>query len=83
MLTQALTVLEKNPLAADDTFAGPALFIIGGKSRYVLPEQHAVIARHFPAAQIVTLAESGHNPHMETREAFVAAVEAGMTQAGA
>lgn len=83
VLTSALTVLERNPLGTDNRFAGPALFIIGGKSRYVTPENHATIKRHFPTARIETLAESGHNPHMETREAFVAAVCAGMTQAGA
>jgi pimeloyl-ACP methyl ester carboxylesterase len=69
-LTAGLPELERNPLTATDRFAGPALFIIGGKSRYVLPEDHAAILRHFPAARIETIAEAGHNPHMEAREAF-------------
>jgi len=30
--------------------------------------------RHFPNARIETIAESGHNPHMEAREDFVEVV---------
>jgi pimeloyl-ACP methyl ester carboxylesterase len=33
-----------------------------------------VIRTHFPNAEIRTLPNCGHNPHMEAREAFVAAV---------
>lgn len=83
VLTAALPVLERNPLQAGETFGGPALFILGGKSAYVRPEQHALIRRYFSQARIETLASAGHNPHMESREAFVAAVVAGMTQSGA
>lgn len=74
VLTRVLPELEATPLAADEVFHGPTRFIAGGKSAYVQAEDHASIRRHFPAADIVTLAESGHNPHMETREAFVEAV---------
>ncbi|MEY2881542.1 MAG: hypothetical protein RLZZ15_3922, partial [Verrucomicrobiota bacterium] len=35
---------------------------------------HATIRMHFPAARIATIPASGHNPHMETREKFVALV---------
>ena len=73
-LTAALPALVKNPLEPDDQFAGAARFILGGKSGFVLPEDHAVIRRHFPAAQITVLADSGHTPHMEMREEFVALV---------
>lgn len=74
VLTTALPELEKNPLRADDRFAGPALFLAGGKSNYIEAGDHAVIRTHFPAAEIRILANSGHNPHMELREEFVAAV---------
>lgn len=74
VLTRALAELEKNPLRRDDRYAGPALFISGGKSAYIEPGDQAVIRAHFPRAEIVTIADSGHNPHMETREAFVGAV---------
>ena len=39
-----------------------------------MPEDHAVIRAHFPAAEIRVLPGAGHNPHMETRPQFVAAV---------
>ena len=74
VLTEAIPVLEKNPLRADDRYAGPTRFIAGGKSTYVEAADHAVIRRHFPAAEIRVMPEVGHNPHMEAREAFVAAV---------
>ena len=74
VLTSALPVLEKNPLVPGDCFTGPVLFVAGGKSAYVEPADHPAIHAHFPAARIEIIAESGHNPHMETRAAFVAAV---------
>lgn len=77
VLTAALPVLESNPLRPEDRFAGPVRFIAGGKSNYIEPGDAAVIAAHFPAADLVTIAEAGHNPHMETRAALVAAVRDG------
>ncbi|MDQ5977259.1 MAG: hypothetical protein QG602_231 [Verrucomicrobiota bacterium] len=74
VLTKALPGLERNSLAASDRYDGPALFIAGGKSQYVQPGDHAAIRRHFPSARIEVIAESGHNPHMEARERFVALV---------
>jgi pimeloyl-ACP methyl ester carboxylesterase len=70
-LTRALPELESNPLASADRYSGPALFVLGGKSRYVLAQDHETIRRPFPLARIETIAGSGHNPHMETREEFV------------
>ena len=74
VLTEAIPVLEKNPLQADDRYAGPTRFIAGGKSTYIEASDHEVIRRHFPAAEITVLPDVGHNPHMEARESFVAAV---------
>ncbi len=82
-ITAAVPELEKNPLLAADQFAGPTRFIAGGKSDYIEPADHSIIRHHFPAVEIVTVSESGHNPHMETRAAFVAAVlapESGASQ---
>lgn len=76
-ITAALGALEKNSLTTGeqgDRFEGPALFVAGGKSDYIGAEDEATIRRHFPAARFETIGESGHNPHMETREKFVALV---------
>ncbi len=74
VLTAALPELERNSLVADDRYEGPTLFIAGGKSQYVQPGDHETIRRHFPSARIEVIPESGHNPHMEARERFVALV---------
>ena len=76
VLTGSLAAMEKNSLAPDDRYAGPALFVAGGRSQYVQAEDHAAIRRHFPAARIEVIADSGHNPHMDRREEFVRLVEA-------
>lgn len=74
VLTATLASLEKSSLREDDRFTGPTHFITGGRSRYVQPEDWPGTVRHFPAAKLTVIPESGHNPHMETREAFVRAV---------
>ena len=70
--------VESNSLAESDRFEGPTDFILGGRSRYVLESDHAVVKSHFPQARIEVIAESGHNPHMDAREAFVRAVLAAL-----
>lgn len=70
-LTEALPVLEENFLRADERFDGDVLFVLGGKSRYFLPEDEPVARAHFPYVTFGTIAESGHNPHFDTREEFV------------
>lgn len=74
VLTAALPSFEKSPLEPGDRYAGPTRFIVGGRSQYVRPTDHTGIRRHFPAAEIVTIADAGHNPHMDHRAAFVQAV---------
>lgn len=71
VLTEALPRMEKNSLKPADVFAGPTLFILGGRSRYAEPRDHDLIRQHFSAAKIETIADSGHNPHMDKREEFV------------
>jgi pimeloyl-ACP methyl ester carboxylesterase len=74
IITAALTTLEDNPLAAQEVYPGPVDFIVGGKSAYVELGDYAGIRGHFPSARITVLPAAGHNPHMEARPAFVAAV---------
>ncbi len=71
VLTEALPVMEKNCLRPEDRFAGPTLFVLGGRSRYAEPSDHDLIRHHFPEARIEVIPESGHNPHMDAREEFV------------
>lgn len=73
-LTDALPLLEQDSLAEADRFYGPTHFILGGKSRYVLPTDEEKIRRHFPLATLTRLPDAGHNPHMESREQFVKTV---------
>ncbi len=73
-ITEALSGLEDDPLAEDETFTGPTLFVLGGKSRYVREDDYGEIRRHFPAAAIKVIPESGHNPHMQSRDAFTAVI---------
>jgi pimeloyl-ACP methyl ester carboxylesterase len=72
----SLRELERSPLADSDRFAGPALFIAGERSAYAVARDRAAILGHFPGARIVVLPASGHNPHIDARAAFVAAVSA-------
>jgi pimeloyl-ACP methyl ester carboxylesterase len=75
VLTSTLPEMAKNSLSPADVFSGAALFVIGGRSRYVDPEgDRTVIERHFPAARIAVIAGAGHNPHMDSRVEFVRVV---------
>lgn len=74
VLTAAVPQLEKNPLQPGDRYAGPTRFIAGENSNYVETTDQDTIRAHFPRAEIRILPKCGHNPHMEAREAFVAAV---------
>ena len=70
-LNEALPVLEENFLRSDERFDGDVLFVLGGKSRYFLREDEPATRAHFPYVTFETIAESGHNPHFDTREKFV------------
>jgi len=51
-------------------FANKTLFIDGGKSNYILPEDHDLIESHFPDTEIVQIENVGHWVHAENPEAF-------------
>ena len=70
-LSDALPVISASSLAPGEVFAGPTLFVKGGKSGFVRPEDFSVIRAHFPNAVLAELPASGHNPHIEDRAAFV------------
>ena len=75
VVTESLPDLERNSIDPGDRFSGPILFIVGGRSRYVSATDHALIVGHFPAARVDTISDSGHNPHMDARAAFVALIK--------
>ena len=74
VLTASLPGLEASSLQEAEQFKGPTDFIVGEKSGYVRESDREEILRHFPYTRFETIAGSGHNPHMEARVAFVAAV---------
>ncbi len=73
-LTAALPEILGNPLQSGEVWQGPTTFIRGGKSHYIQPEDEAQIRKYFPIAEIITLPESGHNPHFDARSGFISAV---------
>lgn len=63
-------------LADEARYDGPALFLSGAESDYVLPDYHLVIERHFPQARFQSVAGAGHWVHADQPHAFLAAVKA-------
>ena len=73
-LTESLPILEESSLARDERFDGDVLFVLGGRSRYFRPEDEPATRAHFPYVRFVTVPESGHNPHFDSRGQFVSIV---------
>jgi esterase len=71
ILARQLPVLQGFPDAAG-RYDGPALFIHGASSDYVLPLHHARIRELFPRARIEAVADAGHWLHVEQPDAFAA-----------
>jgi esterase len=61
----------REPVAGDAPFTKPALFIRGGKSKYIQPEDEPLIREWFPASKIETIAEAGHWIHADAPEEFL------------
>jgi pimeloyl-ACP methyl ester carboxylesterase len=62
-------------MAAGTAYPGPALFVAGGRSDYVRPQDEPAIRRLFPKAEIRRIENAGHWLHAEQPDAFVAIVE--------
>lgn len=73
-LTQSLQSILDFDITDSETFNGPTRFIRGGKSNYISDADFILIKKHFPLADVITLSESGHNPHFDARAEFVDAV---------
>ncbi len=77
VLLEAMPSISSFPEAlAGSSYAGPTLFIRGGRSSYVRSDHEPVIHQFFPQAQITTIENAGHWLHAEQPMAFVEAVEA-------
>ena len=63
-------------IQAGQTYAGPALFVAGGRSEYLQPAHEPTIRRLFPRAEIARIDNAGHWLHAEQAAAFLAIVEA-------
>ena len=61
----------REPVSATAPFAKPALFIRGGKSNYIKPEDERLIGELFPLAKIATITEASHWVHASAPEAFL------------
>jgi pimeloyl-ACP methyl ester carboxylesterase len=58
-------------VTAPQPFAGPALFLRGDRSEYVLAADEPLIHALFPRAEIRTVAQAGHWLHADAPEEFV------------
>lgn len=58
------------------SYPGPALFVAGARSDYVLPEHRPLIRGLFPAARFVTLKNAGHWLHADDPAGFTGVVQA-------
>lgn len=61
-------------LDTETTYDGPTLFINGGKSRYIQPEDHVKIKRIFRRSELLTIPDAGHWVHAEAPDALFTAV---------
>ena len=61
-------------LPSHATFSKDTLFLRGEYSEYIGSSDEAIIQRHFPKAQIITISKSGHWLHAENPKEFYNAV---------
>jgi esterase len=55
-------------------YAGPTLFVAGGRSRYIKDEHRPLIARLFPHVEHAVIAGAGHWAHAERPTEFLAEI---------
>jgi pimeloyl-ACP methyl ester carboxylesterase len=75
-IEREMPVLVGFPAVPDNAvYRGPALFVAGARSDYLLPEHDAAIRRRFPEARIERIENAGHWVHAEQPAAFLEIVE--------
>jgi pimeloyl-ACP methyl ester carboxylesterase len=60
---------------SDASFGKTTFFLAGERSNYIRPRDNESILRYFPKAEIQVIADSGHWPHAEHPERFLAMVK--------
>jgi len=74
-LKASLAALHGFPEGAElEPFSGPALFIAGGASNYIVPEYYDAMERLFPGHQLATIDGAGHWVHADTPDALARVV---------
>ena len=61
----------REPVSHPGPFTRPTLFIRGGKSNYLNPEDESLIRELFPQAKIQTIAGAGHWIHADAPDEFL------------
>lgn len=69
-LQAALPRLFEKGIPDDARYEGPVLFLRGGRSRFIDPNDLDLIRSHFPRACLESVGEAGHNVHFDTPDAF-------------
>lgn len=75
-IADAMPEIESWDAPADASYAGPTLFLTGGRSDYVRAEYRPAIRALFPHARFATLKRAGHWLHADDPEGFLAAITA-------
>ncbi len=57
-------------IETENTFEKPSLFVRGGLSDYILPEDYPEIRKKFPKSEIITIENASHWVHAEAAEQF-------------
>ncbi len=65
------TIMGFTDLSANQTFDKPCLYIKGAKSTYLASRYQPLIAEHFPSAELVSIPNVGHWPHIESPAEFM------------
>lgn len=73
-LKAGLSDLHSFPDVTGQSYDGPALFVGGEQSDYILPAHHALIGQLFPASDIQSIPGAGHWVHAEKPAEVTAAI---------
>lgn len=69
VLSQKMEEVGEN-IGSTETYAGPTLFLRGDRSEYIMEGDMPEVKKHFPAAELGTISNSGHWLHAENPKEF-------------